>query len=334
MIPAHKVQQKVDRKRLFLFLGLAYGIAWLTALGIYLGGGLSNPRQIVPEIPLVIFLLSVPYMWAPAVAHILTRLITREGWKDLGLRPHFRRGWPYWLLGWIVPGLMSIGGAVVFFLLFPQYFDPNLEYIRQHLLTSPALATISPWTVLALEAAGGILISPLANGWATLGEEFGWRAYLLPKLMPLGWRRAVIVMGLIWGVWHWPVILMGYEYGITYPGYPWVGPLLFLWVITALGIFLAWLVLRSGSIWPSVIGHGAMNGIAALAVLATKGSPNPLLGPLPVGLIGSSVGAIIALILFFSPLRKVELPAVKNLLEQQRGQVGTESSSMTLPGPN
>lgn len=303
---------KVDTKRVAIFLCLSFGIAWLTGLVIYLMGGLTNPKQILPGIPLVVALLALPYMWAPGLAHILTRLITREGWKDVGLRPHFRTGWRYWLLGWVVPGLMTIGGAGVFFLLFPSYFDSGLGIMRQQMNNSPSLASVSPWTLLILETVGAILISPILNSWATLGEEFGWRAYLMPKLLPLGWRKTMLLMAVIWGVWHWPVIFMGYEYGSKYPGYPWVGPLLFTWITFSFGTFLAWITLRGGSVWPAVIGHSAINGIAGLAALAVKGSPNPLLGPLPVGIVGSSVYAIIALILFFSPLQNVTLPAAKS----------------------
>ncbi len=320
MDTTRNMKTNVDTRRIVIFLGLAFGIAWLTGLVIYLNGGLTNPRQVLPGLPLALVLLVFPYMWAPAIAHILTRLITREAWKDVGLRPYFRMGWPYWLMGWVVPGLMIIGGAAVFFLVFPAYFDPNLETLRRGMLNTPALARISPWTFVAIQAVGAILISPIVNSWATLGEEFGWRAYLLPKLLPLGWRKTMILMGVIWGVWHWPVIFMGYEYGLKYPGFPWVGPLLFLWVIFGLGVFLAWIVLRGGSVWPGVIGHAAVNGIAGLAALAVKGSPNPLLGPLPVGLIGSSVAMVIALVLFFSPLQKVTLPAAKNAGSPASGQ--------------
>ena len=111
----------------------------------------------------------------------------------------------------------------------------------------------------------------------------------------------MLLIGLIWGIWHWPVIFMGYEYGFSYPGYPWAGPLLFIWITFGLGIFLGWLTLRSKSIWPAVIGHAAINGIAGAAVLATVGEPNRLLGPLPVGIIGSLGFALVAIALFISP---------------------------------
>jgi membrane protease YdiL (CAAX protease family) len=164
----------------------------------------------------------------------------------------------------------------------------------------PAGVNLSPWLVIAIQFIQGILLAPILNALATFGEEFGWRAYLQPKLMPLGGRKAMLWIGLIWGVWHWPVIFMGYEYGFSYPGYPWVGPLLFLWVTIGLGIFFGWLTLHGKSVWPAVIAHGAVNGFAAAAVLFTIGDPNPLLGPLPVGIIGSLGYAAVALAIFFS----------------------------------
>ena len=79
------------------------------------------------------------------------------------------------------------------------------------------------------------------------------------------------------------------------------GMLLFLWVTFCLATFLAWVTLRGKSIWPAVIGHGAINGIASVALLATFGRPSTLLGPLPVGLIGSFGYALVAALIFFSP---------------------------------
>ena len=315
-----KTETKVDTHRVLLFLALAFGIAWLTGLVIYLTGGLTNSPKIGPGLPLAVVLLAVPYMWAPAVAHILTRLLTCEGWKDVGLRPHFRRGWPYWLMGWVLPALMTIAGAVVFFLVFPSYFDPNLARVQQMMAGSAGLSGRSPWVIVVIETLTGVLVSPIVNSLATFGEEFGWRAYLLPKLMPWGWRKAMLLIGLIWGVWHWPVIFMGYEYGFSYPGFPWLGPLLFIWITFCFGVFLAWITLRGGSVWPAVIGHAAINGIAALAALAVTGSPNPLLGPLPVGIIGSVGYAIVALILFFSPGRFPDI-SEKGMNSEQKDSI-------------
>ncbi|MGA2505045.1 MAG: CPBP family glutamic-type intramembrane protease [Anaerolineales bacterium] len=270
-----KSQTRVDQRRILLFLGLAFGIAWLSGLAIYLTGGLVNSPQIMPGLSLALVLVAIPYMWAPAISNLLTRLLTGEGWSDVGLRLHFRKGWPFWVIGWVVPGLMTIGGAAVFFLVFRRYFDPGLELVQQNMLNSPLFSHFSPWEVVAFEAVLAILISPVANSLATFGEEFGWRAYLLPKLLPLGWRKATLFLGVIWGVWHWPVIFMGYEYGFTYPGHPWLG-------------------------------------LAALAILVVTGAPNPLLGPLPIGIIASVGFAAVALCLFFWPGQKVSLLVIQN----------------------
>ncbi len=145
-----------------------------------------------------------------------------------------------------------------------------------------------------------LLLSPILNSLAVFGEEFGWRAYLQPKLLPLGTRKALLITGLIWGVWHWPVIAMGYEYGFNYWGAPLVGPLLFLVFTVSLAILFGWLVLRAGSIWPSVIAHGAINGIAALGLYAMTGKPNMLFGPAPNGLLGGLPLILLAVFLMLN----------------------------------
>jgi len=307
------MKKQIDTRRIILFLGFAFGIAWLTGLVIYLTGGLTNSPQIIPGVSLAVILLATFYMWAPALGNILTRLITREGWKEVGLRPNFKKGWPYWLAGWFLPAVMTVFGAAVFFVLFPQYFDTGLQLVKKLMAASPALAAISPWGLIAIELLQAALIAPILNAIATFGEEFGWRGYLLPKLMPLGGRKAMLLIGVIWGVWHWPVIFMGYEYGFKYPGYPWAGPLLFMWITFTLATFLGWLTLRSKSIWPAVIGHAAINGIAGAATLVTTGQSNTLLGPLPSGVIGALGFALVAIALFVAP----------GALKEQAGETGT-----------
>lgn len=289
---------KLDGKRIAIFLAFAFGIAWATALVIYFTGGLTDSPQIIPNVTLALVLMATAYMWAPAIANILTRVITREGWANAGLRPNIRRGWPLWLTAWLLPGVLTILGGVIFFLIFPQYYDPTLSYVTELLESVGQAGTISPWMVVISQALNAFLLAPIINSFFTFGEEFGWRGYLLHKLMPLGGRRASLLMGIIWGIWHWPVIFMGYEYGFDYPGYPVLGPFVFLWFTIMGGTLLNWLALRGGSVWPAVIGHAAINGIAGLMIFFQQGEPNPLLGPLPVGIIGAMGYALFALVLF------------------------------------
>ena len=290
------MDKSIDTRRIVIYLLFAFGIAWATGLVIFLTGGLANN-------PLALPLEVVTYMGAPAMAHILTRLVTREGWHDLYLRPKFRRGWPFWLICWVAPGVLTIVGIAVFFALFPQYFDPALGNVQKLLQSAAggALTQVSPWTIVLAQTVQAIVIAPIFNGLPTLGEEFGWRAYLLPRLMPLGGRKAMLVMGVIWGVWHWPIIAMGHNYGLSYPGFPWLGMLAMVWFTLGCGTLLGWAALRSGSVWPAVIGHGAINGIAALGVLLVQGEPSPLLGPTAAGVIGAIGFIVVALLIFLSP---------------------------------
>lgn len=298
------MENKIDLKRTLIFLGFAFGIAWALALVLALNGGLVHSPVLIPftNITLALVVLAGGYMMAPTLANILTRLVTREGWQNTTLRPKFKRGWPYWLAAWVLPGLLTVAGAVVFFLVMPQYFDPAMKLFAAQ-IAAVAANTPLPFSiqVLALlQFVQALLLSPILNGIFTFGEEFGWRGYLLPKLMPLGGRKAVLISGVIWGIWHWPIIAMGHNYGLDYPGAPWLGMLLMVVFCVAAGALLSWVTLRGGSVWPAVIGHAAINGIAAIGMLFILGQPSPLLGPAPTGIIGMIAFIALAVWIFVS----------------------------------
>jgi membrane protease YdiL (CAAX protease family) len=140
----------------------------------------------------------------------------------------------------------------------------------------------------------------------SLGEELGWRADLLPKLMVYfagtepastsAARRAAVLAGLIHGVWHWPLFFLStrLDSGSAFPF-----PLVYLVFTCSMSVLLSWGALRSGSVWPAAIGHGAINGTSALAGYLLKGPASPLLGPAPTGLLGGLAYLVLALGLFF-----------------------------------
>ena len=127
-------------------------------------------------------------------------------------------------MAWVGTPLLLLLGTGLYFAVFPQYFDSSFA-VAGKTLAQAAQQTgksipLSPQLFLVIQIIQAILIAPVVNSIATFGEEFGWRAYLLHKFMPLGGRKAMVIMGVIWGVWHWPFMYMGYEYGFDYPGYP------------------------------------------------------------------------------------------------------------------
>ncbi|HSR30508.1 MAG TPA: CPBP family intramembrane glutamic endopeptidase [Anaerolineae bacterium] len=287
----------IDRKRIYIFVAIAYGSSIAVALVLF-NDGISLSDPMVTK-PLAANLLRV-LMFAPAVANIATRLITREGWSNMLLRPTLRRGWPLYLAALFLPALATLVGGATYYLLFPSRFDPSMTYAREELGITPVGGATDPWTFIIIQTASTIpmflIYIPLM-----FGEEFGWRAYLLPKLVPLGPRKAVLLVGAIHAVWHWPIIFLGYEYGFDYWGAPVVGPLLFVWICFLLSTFLGWLTLRSGSVWPAAIAHGVMNASPLLMVWFIRGPIDLLIGPVPVGIIGSLGLVLLALPIFFIP---------------------------------
>lgn len=296
---------KKNKSRILIFLALAFGISWATGLAIYLTGGLEKGPSLSiarAQIPLAFILLATFYMFGPAVANLLTRWITKEGTEGMALRPQLKgRRWLYFLTAWFLPSILILIGTSLFFILFPATFDPKLTSLQAQMQNAGPLPDLNPWVIAAAQTLQAMLLAPLLNAIFTFGEEFGWRGYLQPKLMPLGRRKAVLLVGVIWGIWHWPVILMGYNYGLDYFGAPFLGPLAMVWFTLSLSVIFGWLTVKVGSVWPAVIAHGAVNGIAGIGLLFVQGKPDSLLGPTPVGLIGGLGLSLTAALLLILP---------------------------------
>jgi len=299
------------KKRLVIFLTLAFGISWATALTIYLTGGLGNSPVLSEQtgITLAYVLLITTYMWGPALAHLLTRLLTREGWQNLNLKTEIKSNWQTWLIAWVSPAVIIALGVILYFALFPAAYDSQFQILRTQIsLSGQDPETFNMPQMIISQVLVAILISPLLNAFATFGDEFGWRGYLLPKLQSLGTRQALLLSGLIWGIWHAPLIAMGYNYSFDYPGAPWVGMLVMVWATLGMGVLFGWLALRAGNLWPAVIAHGALNGFGAIGLLFLKEEPNLILGPSPVGFISSLPFIAVALWILFAPRARLSKP--------------------------
>jgi uncharacterized protein len=294
---------RADRKRVFIFVAITYSITIALAVAILLNGGLCTDCPF--GLTRLAYILLAANMFAPAVASIATRLITREGWSNTFLRPNLRRGWRLYPAAWLLPLMATMVGGAIYYLLFPSRFDLSMQWAREMGLVP---ATTDPWTVVvSRQVLDSLLYTPITM-FLMLGEEFGWRAYLLPKLLPLGPRKAVVLVGVIWAVFHWPAILLGFEYGFGYWGAPVTGLLLFLSITIFASVVFAWVTLRSGSVWPACIAHASNNGASLLMAFLFMGEWDPLVGPSTTGIVGCLGYALLALLIFFSP-RSLAQPA-------------------------
>jgi membrane protease YdiL (CAAX protease family) len=129
-------------------------------------------------------------------------------------------------------------------------FDPDLKS-----LSALSGTPIGQNTALQVMLPLSIVLGPLINFTFGMGEELGWRGFLLPRLMPLGKPAAYLVLGLLWGLWHAPLIWAG----LNYPGQPVPGILMMCLVCLAFGAFLNEMTLHYRSSILSGFLHGAAN---------------------------------------------------------------------------
>jgi CAAX protease family protein len=111
--------------------------------------------------------------------------------------------------------------------------------------------------VFAASVMVALLVQSVPGGLVTLGEEFGWRGYVQEKLLrTFGLNRGLVLLGVIWGLWHLPIVLMGWNF----PNHPVLGGLVLMPLSTVfMGAFLGWLYLRSRSVWMPSLAHAAIN---------------------------------------------------------------------------
>jgi membrane protease YdiL (CAAX protease family) len=109
-----------------------------------------------------------------------------------------------------------------------------------------------------------LLIAALFSTFFLFGEEFGWRGYPQMRLFSGQPLLAAISTGIIWGIWHYPINIRGYNF----PDHPVLGLLVFPVTTVMLSIIFGWLRLRSGSIWTACLAHAATNSIGATLTMS------------------------------------------------------------------
>lgn len=202
-------------------------------------------------------------------AIIVRKWITHEGFADAGLRLNLQK-WPYYLVAWLLPLLVTTIIVALAVALGISQPDFSLQRALGTLIPEGAsLPSLPPgiWLVLPVQ----LLITALVATPILWGEEFGWRGYLQLRLLGQHPLLAAMTTGLIWGIWHYPLLLRGYNY----PDHPILGLFVFPVDTILLSIIFGWLRLRTGSIWSSSLAHAATNAIGgSLTLFLFMGGPN------------------------------------------------------------
>ncbi|MFB9565601.1 CPBP family glutamic-type intramembrane protease [Saccharopolyspora hordei] len=258
--------ERVDVRGVVSFVAIAYLPAWLLTLPLWLTGeGLSWTYA-----PVVLFAM----MFMPAVAALVVgkwispqpKLLRSVGITNPG---GIKKWWPHVLIAWLGPPLAMLLALLVGYLLGTYHADwTGFSGLAEQSGTGVigAEQQTSPGTLALIQIA-----QILGVGWLqvipALGEELGWRGYLVQALLPLGQPGAFLTSGVLWGLWHAPVLILGFNY----PTVPIVVSFIMMVCFCVLvGTLLGWLRLTTRSVWPAAIAHGFLNSAAGLAVVFSQ----------------------------------------------------------------
>lgn len=300
-----EAKPKVRWGRVALFYLLALGWVSLIAAGLFVagrrdllgGGGIS----------IVTIVLAVLYMPAPLVAALIVGRLDK---RPALIRTTFDRFWrklPKLVLvvvlviaalilgmlglSWVLGNLLDLSGPGVVLFSQPDLVANTLLLLPsqdadQVARVSAGVPSLVP--LLALAYVGALIAGFTINGVFAFGEEYGWRGWLADELRPLGAFWANVLIGVLWGLWHAPLILMGFNYG----GYGQIGTAFMIaWCVPA--SFLLWRARQvTDSLLAPAVLHGAINGFAGVFLVVLVDS-NPLIAA-PMGLVGATTVAVVA----------------------------------------
>jgi membrane protease YdiL (CAAX protease family) len=195
------------------------------------------------------------FMLMPAVAALITGKATGEGMKLTGkgslmLGIDFsNKKWIFFLIACLMPWIINEIGAAADMIIFDGF---DRQMINSDVF-APYKEIVPLFPALSISSA-------VIGSFGGLGEELGWRTYMMPKLeKKTGIIPSVITGGIIWSAWHWPLIHHGHSFGIDYPGYPWAGPLAFTAFCIFENAFLTYLTKKTCSVWPAAFAHAVNN---------------------------------------------------------------------------
>ena len=255
-----------DSKGVAVYLLITFGMAWgFWCIPLVFGLSLRSPFYL---------LAMIPGAFAPAAGAIIVRKwVTGEGFAHAGLRLNFRGNRVYYLMAWLLP--LPVVAIIVLLAVVLGISQPDFSLERAWAAwgtgqQNPFRAIPTGLRFPLVGLLQGLLVAIVATP-VLWGEEFGWRGYLQVRLLAHRPLLAAVVTGVIWGVWHYPINLQGYNY----PQNRIVGLFIFPVFTVLLSIVFGWLRQKTGSVWPASLAHASTNAIgAALTLLLFMGGPN------------------------------------------------------------
>jgi membrane protease YdiL (CAAX protease family) len=258
----------MERKSLVWFLGITLLISW----PLFLTPLLFREMEPVNKQLMTQSFWAIA-MWGPGIAAIITTVfIAKQPFKNVRLNTLGSKRFYLW--AWFLPIGITIIGGLLTLLLGISELDLNFTMIRESMASAAGGNSVPVENIISIQVLLALTLAPFINVLFALGEELGWRGFLLPHLMPLGQWKAILISGVIWGVWHAPTIAQG----LNYPGYPILGIFMMIIFCVLLGTIFSWLYLNTKSPWVAALAHGSVNAVAGLPILFMKPGFNMAFG--------------------------------------------------------
>jgi len=241
-------------KKATAFLVLAFAVSWTSLILSWLGG-----RRDIPSAQIAFFIAVL----GPPLAAVSCSLAFDRGARLEALGLRFRlNAWCLWAL-LIAIALVTLNIVVI--TTFSTHELVSVEGMLHQLadLQHQEYSDTQSYFVMMAGHAGLTLLGNIIL--YTFTEEIGWRGYLYHLWRPFGFWRTSIATGLIWGVWHWPMI---YLFGLNYPDHRLIGLAIFPISTVLMATIMTLVRDRGRSVLPTGILHGALNTLALLTIAA------------------------------------------------------------------
>lgn len=266
-------------------------VSWVYAAIMIFGFGVKS----ITDNPMKYTVLASLYMLLPLMTAVVCQMISKERLASTGLL-RFKISWA-WLVAWLLPV------AMVLLTIFVNTLLPGCEYNTDMSSMIPVDSIpeeqremlsmfMNPTVMIVVTIVSGLFAGVTINALFAFGEEYGWRNYLVSALKEKKFICASVFIGIVWGLWHFPLILLGHNY----PQHSVVGVFMMV-VFCVLASFVeTYFVLKTKSVFTAAIFHGTINAVAGLNVIMVKGG-NDLLNGL-TGVSGFIVMAIVIMIVY------------------------------------
>ena len=266
-------------------------VSWIFAAFMWFGMGIHNTTDNIK----LYSLCATIYMFFPLVCALVIQIIKKEKLGSTGLLK-FKIKWS-WLVAWLLPVVIVAATIIVNSLLdgcelkFHMPPIPGMENLSPEDMAKIS-AMQNPKVIIITTLVSGLFAGITINAIAAFGEEYGWRNYLVSALKGRNFWVACLFIGVVWGFWHFPLILMGHNYFVHRTAGVFMMVAMCL-VMTPIELYL---VLKAKSVYPVAIFHGTVNALAGATMLFISGGSDLINGV--AGLSGIITMAVVTLILF------------------------------------